>query len=88
MFKGTRQILQKHGGQKQEKTVLFEPELLPLFSAEELLSSERRQQLLKVLPSLSQLPSKEYQSLYLRLIQHYAEFVQQLPETKNGYYPY
>ncbi|MBI5448137.1 MAG: TraI domain-containing protein [Gammaproteobacteria bacterium] len=84
MFRDARQILHKHG----KTGTAAPPALLPILSAEALLETERRQQLLKVLPSLSQLPPKEYQALYLKLVHCFAEFVQQLPETKGGHFPY
>ncbi|EKD74574.1 MAG: hypothetical protein ACD_44C00399G0004 [uncultured bacterium] len=71
-----------------QKNTIKEPELTPIYTGEELLATERRQQLLKILPSLSQLPPREYQSLYLKLVEFFAEFVQSLPETRHGYYPY
>lgn len=88
MFRGARQVLHKRGESQEKTAAVSPPSILPILSAEVLLETERRQQLLKVLPSLSQLPSKEYQGLYLRLIHYFAEFVQQLPETKSGYFPY
>src|SRR3990167_3599095 len=71
-----------------QKNTIKEHELTPIYTGEELLATERRQQLLKILPSLSQLPPREYQSLYLKLVEFFAEFVQSLPETRHGYYPY
>lgn len=83
MFKDKRVFLQKN--MESERSV--ESELFPIVSAESLLKVERRQKLMKVLPALSQLKERECQ-LYIKTAYIFAEFVQQLPENKNSYYPY
>lgn len=84
MFKDTRHVLQK----KPESELPVESDLFPVVTAEALLKPERRQLMLKSIESLCQLPALEYQVLYKRLVEQFAQFVQQLPQNKNSYYPY
>ena len=87
MFEGVRDALKKAAVLENEIQSITDT-VFPILNAEELLSTERRQQFLKALPGLSQLPSKEYQANYLSVVNNFAEFVQSLPQTKDTYFSY
>lgn len=85
MFEGVRDTLKKAASQSPPPLTEM---IFPILTASELLSNERRQQLLKALPGLVQLPVKDFQANYTTLIHHFAEFVQSLPQTKDSYFSY
>lgn len=82
MFKGLYSTnLQKP---KPSETAAKHPDVHPVLSAEALLATEKRQLHIKNIKSLLNLPPKLYDSLYHRVIQQFAEFSQNLPETRYG----
>src|SRR5690349_5400511 len=82
MFKGLHQMLSKTAAQQHESTK--HPHATPVESAATLLASTRHRDHLKNIKSLLHLPPKLYDTLYLRVIERFAEFVQNLPETQHG----
>lgn len=58
--------------------------VFPVHAAEHLLSNEKRQQAIKNIKALLNLPPKLYESLYYSVIKNFAEFVQNIPETQYG----
>lgn len=85
MFKGMHNILNKMG-QKQTDSLPPDPSLYPILSAKDLLVTESRENILKKLPTLSAVSHNEYNLLYLKSLYNFAEFAQNLPETKSSYY--
>lgn len=63
-----------------------DPELLPVLTFEQLVNHPKRQDILKNIRTSVSLPAVEYEAFYLKAIIHFAEFVQQLPETAHSYY--
>ena len=61
-------------------------EAIPILSADDLLSTEKRIQLLDDIKVLLNLPESEYESVFLKAIHHFADFVQNIPETDRSYY--
>lgn len=58
----------------------------PVLSANLLLADTKYQQLLENLKNLVSMSPPDFEKYYLKVIHHFAEFVQQLPETKISYY--
>lgn len=83
MFKGLglHNVLQKT---KTAEIAAKRPDLTSVQSGESLLASPKRQQHLKTIKSLLNLPPKLYDSLYYGVIENFAEFTQSLPETQYG----
>ncbi len=61
-------------------------DLLPINSASQLLSEEKRNALLLRIKKECSLPEAQYESLCLKLIHDFAAYCQTLPETSNNYY--
>jgi ferredoxin len=80
MFKGLHTTLQKtkRVNPNQHQSIVA------LQTGVNLLVPEKRQQYLKNIKSLLNLPPKLYDHLYYKPIQRFAEFVQTLPETHHG----
>lgn len=73
LFKGLQKKPLPSAGTKQRvKSVL---------TAKQLLTGEKREEHLKSIKSLLNLPPKLYDSLYYKAIEHFVEFVQELPDT-------
>lgn len=85
MFKGVRKTGNKVKNIATSKTQM-DPELLPVLNFEQLFNHNKRQDILKSIRSLVSLPPLEYEAFYLKAMTHFAEFVQQLPETAHSYY--
>jgi len=60
------------------------PDVNFIQSAATLLAPEKRQQLLRNIKALLNLPPKLYDNLYNQIIEQFAEFVQELPENQHG----
>lgn len=58
----------------------------PILSAEDLLSSEKRQQILTDMRTLLNLPDDEYDRIFTAVIKQFALFTQNLPETERSFY--
>jgi integrating conjugative element relaxase (TIGR03760 family) len=82
MFKGIQDLV------KPKKKIVppLRPDLLPVLKASQLLESEKRRANLRRLPSLLGLSDANYALLAEELIHRFAEFVQDIPETRNSYY--
>lgn len=80
MFKGLHQILHKTTPSESNK----HPHANPIMTAKELLEPAKRQAHLQHIKALLNLPPKLYDALYLNVIERFAEFVQDLPETHHG----
>ena len=81
LFKGLHQMLGKTATQQESAK---HPHATPIESAATLLAPARRQDYLKNIKSLLHLPPKLYDTLYYKVIERFAEFVQSLPETQHG----
>ncbi|HEV2613817.1 MAG TPA: TraI domain-containing protein [Gammaproteobacteria bacterium] len=66
--------------------VALQKNATPILSAEDLLSSEKRQQTLSDIRTLLNLPDEEYDKVFLSVIHNFALFVQNLPETERSFY--
>ncbi len=82
MFKGLHNAL--HKAKPVTVSQVKHPDATPIQSAEVLLAPEKRQKHLRTIKSLLNLPPKLYDSLYYRVIEQFAEFTQNLPETQYG----
>lgn len=69
---------------KATDTITKPPNVTVIQSAATLLAPEKRQQHIKNIKSLLNLPPKLHQRLYQQVIDQFAEFVQALPETARG----
>jgi integrating conjugative element relaxase (TIGR03760 family) len=86
MFKGMFDLASK-GKKKpivEKGTVHVDP--TPILSSEQLLQTEKRQQTLQDIRDLLSLPDDEYNRVFLSVIQNFAEFVQNIPETERSYF--
>lgn len=61
-------------------------EIFPVLKAETLLRDEKRNDWVKELPEIIATSQAKYKLYYLPVLHHFAEFVQNLPETRNGFY--
>lgn len=82
MFKGLHQLL--HKPTKPTEVVHKGPLVIPVHTAETLLGTEKRQQHLKNIKALLNLPPKFYDNLYGSVMERFAEYVQNLPQTQYG----
>ncbi len=82
MFKGLHSALQK--AKPAVVSQAKHPDATQIQTAEVLLAPEKRQKHLRNIKSLLNLPPKLYDSLYYRVIEHFVEFTQNLPETQYG----
>ncbi len=82
LFKGLHHMLNKTAATQQESTK--HPHATPIEQAATLLATSRRQECLRNIKSLLHLPPKLYDTLYYRVIERFAEFVQNLPENQHG----
>lgn len=80
MFKGFQDIMQKSSDKKEGSDKI----LLPVKNAVDILSGEIYQEALTSFPKLLNLSDENYQNLAQRLIDNFAEFIQELPETRGG----
>jgi integrating conjugative element relaxase (TIGR03760 family) len=80
MFKGLHQILNK----VKPADNLRQPQGMPVNTAQALLAAEKHQKYLSDIKSLLNLPPKLYEKLYYQVIERFAEFVQNLPQTQHG----
>lgn len=81
IFTGLRQ---RNNQPKTAEATIKSPHATLIESATTLLSADKRQQHLKNIKALLNLPPKLYQTLYQQAIEQFAEFVQSLPETAQG----
>lgn len=81
MFKGLHSTLHKT---KPVETSAKHPDVTIVQPAATLLQTEKRQQHLKNIKTLLNLPPKLFDSLYQRVINQFVEFCQSLPETQHG----
>lgn len=84
IFRGVRQNSLPLEKTKKAITQRKHPDAYLIQSAATLLANEKRQQHIKNIKSLLHLPPKLYNSLYYQVIEQFAEFVQNLPETAYG----
>ncbi len=85
MFKGIQDIMQK---QASAKPVEIDSSLLRVQSARVILDTEKRQDMMGKLPALLCLSGDNFEKLVVKFIENLAEFVQDLPETRSGYYSF
>lgn len=81
MFKGLHSTLHKA---KPVETSVKHPDVTIVQPAATLLQAEKRQQHLKNIKALLNLPPKLFDTLYQRVINQFVEFCQFLPETQHG----
>lgn len=84
MFKGIQGILHKAGNKPAAKT--DSEQLTTIKTAELLFDDRRRQELLAKFPKQLSLSNENYQILCTPLLTRVAEYMQNLPETRNSYY--
>lgn len=83
MFKGLHNALHK-AHKVKPLAANKHPALAKVQTAEQLLNTSKRQEHLRHIKSLLNLPPKLYDGLYHKIIQSFSEFVQTLPETQYG----
>lgn len=84
IFKGMYSLIKSKKPLSEKKAIHRDP--VPILSADHLLATEKRQQALSDLRGLLSLPDEEYERIFLRITENFAEFVQNLPETERSYY--
>ncbi len=85
MFKGLQGILHK-ASNKPVSVVRNDSKLKPIETAAVLLEDKRRQDLIEKFPKQLSLSHENYQDLCASLLTRVAEYMQNLPETRNSYY--
>lgn len=85
MFKGMQDVLNKWR-KKSTDTTPEDTGVIPIVSAENLLANEKRTKLLAELQKTINIPDADYQRIFLNVVDNFAEFVQELPETQNSYF--
>lgn len=83
MFKGFQEVMKK---QPPKREVPHDPDLMLVKMADELLNNDKAKEAIKKFPNLLSLSAENFDSLCKSLINNYAEFVQELPETRGGYF--
>jgi len=83
MFKGIQDVM--HKKPKEDDTSL-DLSLILVKKSIELLQDDKLIEITQKYPALLSLSSENYDSLCKPLIKHFAEFVQDLPETRVGYF--
>ncbi len=83
MFKSIQGIMQK-ASHKPEKT--DKKKLLPVLTADALLRDKNRRTIVRQFPKLLSFSDENFKNLATPVINNFAEFVQQLPETRNSFY--
>lgn len=88
MFKGMKYILNNKKAPKHEKQneLFAESPVTPILPANEILVTEKRQKILQEVRALLSLSDDEYNTWFASVINNFAEFVQNLPETSRSYY--
>ncbi len=84
IFKGMYSLIKSKKPLSEKKIVHRDP--VPILSADQLLATEKRQQALTDMRGLLSLPDEEYERIFLKITENFAEFVQNLPETERSYY--
>ncbi|GAB4393339.1 MAG: hypothetical protein Tsb005_11170 [Gammaproteobacteria bacterium] len=84
MFKGIESILNKAAKKDNQESV--DRQLIPIVDATKLLAETKRAQQLQKLPALMNLDTEAFAKHCTQLINNFARFVQELPETLNSYY--
>lgn len=85
MFRGMQQVLNKLR-KKSDDTIIEEPGITTVHPASVLLATERRQQILQELKSIINLSDSDFNKVFMTVINNFAEFVQELPETQTSYF--
>lgn len=85
IFKGMYSLIKNKKSLTAEKKITHR-DPVPILSADSLLATEKRQQALTDMRGLLSLPDEEYQNIFLKAAENFAEFVQNLPETERSYY--
>jgi integrating conjugative element relaxase (TIGR03760 family) len=86
MFNGLYDLMNKLKKKPLSEKVALQKNATPILSAEDLLSGEKRQQILSDIRTLLNLPDEEYNKIFLTVIHQFALFVQNLPETERSFY--
>ncbi|MDX2163785.1 MAG: TraI domain-containing protein [Gammaproteobacteria bacterium] len=86
MFNGMYDLMNKLKKKPITDKIALQKNATPLLTAEELLSTEKRQQILSDIRTLLNLPDEEYNRVFLRDIHAFVLFVQNLPETERSFY--
>lgn len=85
MFRGMQQALNKLR-KKSDDTTIEEPGIVPVHPAAILLETERRQQIIQELKLMINLSDSDFDKVFMAVINNFAEFVQELPETQTSYF--
>lgn len=84
IFKGMYSLIKSKKPLSKKKITHRDP--VPILSADHLLATEKRQQALTDMRGLLSLPDEEFERIFLKVTENFAEFVQNLPETERSYY--
>ena len=84
IFKGMYSLIKSKKPLSDKKAAHRDP--VPILSADHLLATEKCQQILTDTRALLSLPDEEYEKIFLKVTENFAEFVQNLPETERSYY--
>lgn len=85
MFRGMQQVLNKWR-KKGDDTAIEQPGILKIETAPILLATERRQEIISEYKSIFNLSEKDFNRVFMVVINNFAEFVQELPETQTSYF--
>lgn len=85
MFKGMQNVLNKLR-KKSDDSLPPEPGASLVLPAESLLNTERRKQYTDELRRLINISEIDFNQVFLSVVQNFAEFVQELPETQSSYF--
>lgn len=83
MFKGMQGMMHKFGHSEPKPGTHH---FLPVLKSDVLLLGHKRKTVISKLPYLLSLADEKFQSLCVSLLHNFAEFVQDLPQTRNSYY--
>lgn len=83
MFKGIQNIINKTGKYSSKPAY---SEILPLHSGDQLISTAKRAQIIKETLPLLTLSKEDTATFCKSLLHRFAEFVQELPETRHSFY--
>jgi integrating conjugative element relaxase (TIGR03760 family) len=86
MFNGMYDLMNKIKKKPITDKIALQKNATPILTAEDLLSSEKRQQILSEIRTLLSLSDEEYNKIFLSVIHQFVLFVQNLPETERSFY--
>ncbi len=85
MFRGMQQVLNKWR-KKGEDSATEEPGITKIEPGVILLATQRRQEIISELKTIFNLAEANFDKVFMTVINNFAEFVQELPETQTSYF--